>query len=119
MEGRGRVDDAMRRKLAQVGWRVAELAGTQHGVVARWQLVAMGVPPRTVDRWIAAGRLHAVHRGVYAVGHRRLTQHGLWMAAVLACGQDALLSHRSGTALWGLLATTAANIDVTVPSRGG
>jgi hypothetical protein len=74
---------------------VAELAARQHGVVARRQLVALELGHRAIDYRLAAGRLHPVHRGVFAVGHRRLTQHGLWMAAVLACGVGAVLSHRA------------------------
>jgi hypothetical protein len=59
--------------------------------------------------------LHRVHQGVYAVGRPDLTPKGRWMAAVLACGPGALLSHASGAALRGLRQTAAARIDVTVP----
>src|SRR3954451_9513663 len=55
-----------------------------------------------IDRRLAAGRLHVIHRGVYAVGHPRIPQEGRWLAAVLACGHGAVLSHRSAAALWGL-----------------
>jgi very-short-patch-repair endonuclease len=81
---------------------LATLAGCQHGVVARRQLLDLGFTPRMVERRIESGRLHPVHRGVYAVGHGRLTQRGRWSAAVLACGPDAVLSHRSAAALWGM-----------------
>ena len=64
---------------------------------------------------MSAGRLHRAHRGVYAVGHRRLTGHGHWMAAVLAYGPDALLSHLSALALHGLRPDNRSVADVTVP----
>jgi very-short-patch-repair endonuclease len=60
-----------------------------------------------------------VHRGVYAVGHRRLTPRGAWLAAVLAMGNGAVLSHRTAAALWSLLPTSASVVDVTVPGGGG
>src|SRR4051794_4617794 len=83
--------------------RVAAIAARQHGVIGHQQLVALGLSRQSVYRRIAAGYLHRIHRGVYAVGHKRLTQRGRWMAAVLAGGEDAHLSHRSAAALWGLL----------------
>ena len=81
---------------------IAALAARQHGVVARAQLVALGLGHRAIDHRVACGRLHVVHHGVYAVGHRRLTRRGHWMAAVLAAGPGAMLSHRSAAALWDL-----------------
>src|SRR5204863_8832687 len=72
-----------------------ELAERQHGVVARRQLALSAA---AVKHALATGRLHEIHRGVYAVGHRRLTQRGRWMAAILAAG-PAVLSHRSAAAL--------------------
>jgi hypothetical protein len=82
--------------------RIAELAVRQHGVVSLAQLVALGLSRQAVSKRGIAGRLHRVHRGVYAVGHGRLTRHGHWFAAVLAYGPDALLSHLSALALHGL-----------------
>jgi len=81
---------------------IAALAGRQYGVVARFQLIAIGLSARMIDRRLAAGRLHVIHRGVYAVGHPRIPQEGRWLAAVLACGDGAVLSHRSAAALWGI-----------------
>jgi hypothetical protein len=95
---------------------VAELAGRQWGVVSLAQLRALGLSADAVQRRLRAGRLHRVHHGVYAVGHRVLPREGRWLAAVLACGEDAALSHRSAAAHWGLLATSAVRIDVTIPS---
>ena len=70
--------------------------------------------------WVRRRRLHVVHRGVYAVGHRALRKEGRRLAAVLACGPGAVLSHRSAAAHWELLPTDQARIDVTAPrSRDG
>jgi hypothetical protein len=66
-----------------------------------------------------AGRLHRIHQGVYAVGHPLLSRNGRLMAAVLACGPDAVLSHRSAAALWGIRSSTGTRIDVTAPGRRG
>jgi very-short-patch-repair endonuclease len=98
---------------------LADIADEQHGVVTLAQLRAFGLDDAAVRRWSVAGRVHRVHRGVYAVGHRRLSREGRWLAAVLACGPGAVLSHRSGAALWGIRATAAARIDVTVPRDSG
>src|SRR5215203_5191564 len=80
--------------------RIAELAARQHGTVARRQLIALGLSSKEIERRIAYGRLHPVHRGVYAVGHKALSGLGRWMAPVLAAGDGAVLSHRSARALW-------------------
>lgn len=81
---------------------LAALAGRQFGVVARWQLIEMGFTRRMIARRIEVGRLHVIHRGVYAVGHTRIPREGRWLAAVFACGDGAVLSHRSAAALWGI-----------------
>jgi predicted transcriptional regulator of viral defense system len=94
---------------------IAELAGRQHGVVARRQLLGLGLGRGAIDRRIEAKRLHPVHRGVYAVGHRELSRLGWWMAAVLACGPDAVLSHRSAAALWGIREGSPTRADVSAP----
>jgi hypothetical protein len=72
---------------------VSYLADRQHGVVSRRQVLELEVSCRQLDRWVNAGHIHRVYRGVYAVGHRRLTWEGQRMAAVLACGPGAFLSH--------------------------
>ena len=81
------------------------------------QLVERGWSETAIDKRIRAGRLHRVHAGVYSVGHRLLTRQGLWMAAVLASGADALLSHWSAAALWGIRPNRRSRIDVTVAHR--
>jgi hypothetical protein len=95
---------------------VAEVAERQWGVVSVVELLAVGLTRAGVVRRVRAGRLHRVHRGVYAVGHRVLRREGRWMAAVLACGEGAVLSHRSAAAHWELLGSAAALIDVTAPA---
>ncbi len=82
---------------------IARLAEAQHGVVARWQLLLEGLTTAEIRWRLETGRLHVVHRGVYAVGHPRLGPRGRWMAAVLALGEGAVLSHRAAAALWSLL----------------
>src|SRR3954452_21510460 len=94
---------------------IVELAGKQHGVVAWWQLRPRGLTRDAIRRRLEAGRLHRVHRGVYAVGHRAVTQRGRWMAAVLACGPGAVLSHRAAAALWGM--RHGGPIEVTAPRQ--
>jgi very-short-patch-repair endonuclease len=96
---------------------VADLAKRQHGVVARSQVVGLGVAGNTVDRWVRSGRLHRLVPGVYAVGHTAITRRGRWMAAVLASGDGAVLSHRSATALFGIWGSGAGEIHVTVPRK--
>jgi hypothetical protein len=78
------------------------LARNQHGVVSRRQLLDHGMSSKAIERRSARGRLHAIHRGVYAVGRPELTARGWWMAAVLACGSAAVLSHESAAQLWGI-----------------
>lgn len=98
---------------------VAELATAQHGVVSGRQLKALGLSRDAVKRRVSAGRLHRLHRGVFAVGHACVGREGRWLAAVLACGSEAVLSHRSAAALWGIRPTSAARIDVTLPRTSG
>lgn len=99
------------------GLRIAELAGLQHGVVATWQLELLGVSRHMTARLVRVGHLHRLRYGAYAVGHRRLTRAGGWMAAVLACGPEAMLSHRAAAALWGLRRGSPGTVDVTIPGR--
>jgi len=84
-------------------------------VVSRAQLLALGVSRGATEHWLSVGRLQLLHRGVYAVGHAALRPEGHRLAAVLACGPGAVLSHRSAAAHWGLLHTDQTRIDVTAP----
>ncbi len=98
---------------------IARIAGSQHGVVEIGQLRDAGVSKDSVWKAVKAHRLHRVFRGVYAVGHRGLSNEGRWMAAVLACGEGAVLSHRSAAELWALLRVRAGSVDVDDPQRCG
>ena len=95
---------------------IAELAGHQHGVVSRAQLLAAGFSAAAIGRRLESGRLHHVQPGVYSVGHALVSAEGRWMAAVLAAGEEGVLSHRSAGALWGVCADAATFVETT--SRG-
>jgi very-short-patch-repair endonuclease len=86
-------------------------------VVARVQLVALGIGSRAIEHRLEKGRLQTLHRGVYSVGHRVLAREGRWMAAVLVAGRGAVLSHRSAAPLWGLGASGRSLIDITASRR--
>jgi predicted transcriptional regulator of viral defense system len=94
---------------------IAELAASPHGVVTRRQLAEIGLGRRAVGNRLANGRLHLLHRGVYSAGHAVLTVDGRWMAAVLAAGPAAALSHRSAAALWGIRRGSTGPAELTVP----
>jgi very-short-patch-repair endonuclease len=96
---------------------LAQLADRQHAVVAGRQLRDLGYTKNAIKRRADTGRLHRKYRDVYAVGHSRLTVRGKWMAAVLACNRDALLSHRAAAALWELRTAPTGALDVTAASR--
>lgn len=89
------------------------MAAAQWGVVSRGQLLDAGVPPTTLGDRVRSGRLIRVHRGVYAVGHARLRREGRWLAAVLAVGSGAVLSHRDAAGLHDLRPANHARVDVT------
>jgi very-short-patch-repair endonuclease len=109
----------MRKKGANREQVIARLAANQHGVVAAAQLRGAGIPDYSVTRRAQAGRLHRLHRGVYAVGHTKLTFEGRCIAAALAVGEVAVVSHRSAAAIWAMLPAHSGPIDVTVPGDGG
>src|SRR4051812_30316637 len=101
---------------SDVQGRAWRLAATQHGVLTRAQLRNLGLSRHAIAHRIERGRLHRVFPSVYAVGRPELSRHGRWMAAVLACGPRALLSHRSAAALWGLVTQVPAAIHVSIPA---
>ena len=94
---------------------VARIAGRQHGVISLAQLLRAGLTPKAIKVRVATGRLFRIHRGVYAVGYPRLTDHGRWKAATLALGPRAVLSHRSAAELWGLLRSGGGMPQVSLP----
>jgi very-short-patch-repair endonuclease len=98
---------------------LAAVAARQYGVLARSQVLGAGVGPTGIEERLRTGRLRALHRGVYALGHRELKREGHWLAAVLACGPGAVLSHVDAAALWNVRPSASALVHVTVPSRAG
>jgi hypothetical protein len=94
--------------------RIGRVATLQHGVVTVAQLAEAGIDKDGVSWRVQAGRLHRLYRGVYAVGHRSLSWRGRWLAAVLAAGDGAVLSHTSAVALWQFLRPIQGPVHVTV-----
>jgi very-short-patch-repair endonuclease len=121
MEGRGGKREQRSRlpPRASLEGSIAERAFAQHGVVALEDLLDLGLSAAAVRKRCAAGRLHRVHAGVFAVGHARLTREGRFMAAVLASGPDSALSHRSCAAHRGMRHDSRSVTDVTSPRRRG
>lgn len=102
--------------MIELDRKLGRLAGRQHGMVARWQLLELGFSGDMIKRRIGRD-LHRLHRGVYAYGHRSITQEGRWMAAVLAFGPHAVLSHRSAGQFWGLVLRSSIAPEMTRPTR--
>jgi very-short-patch-repair endonuclease len=97
--------------------QVWTLVRRQHGVISRQQLRELGFSEDAIAHRIATKRLHGVKRGVYVVGRPDLTQHGRWVAAVLACGEGAVLSHSSAAALWRIGYERRNSIELSLPSK--
>ncbi len=95
---------------------IAAAASRQFGVISTAQLHELGYSQAAISRQMSAGRLHPIHRGVYAVGNPTISRHGHCIAAVLSCNEGALLSHRSAAWLWGLTKRWQARIEVTAAS---
>jgi very-short-patch-repair endonuclease len=104
----------MSNLLSTADARVARIAERQHGVVTTAQLAEVGIDKFALNKRVRAGRLHRLHRGVYAVGHRGLSWRGRWLAAVLAAGDGAVMSHTSAAALWQFLRPIPGPVHVTV-----
>ncbi len=109
----------MSDKLDRPDLTVAWIASRQHGVITSAQLKRAGLSRETARRWTKRGRLHRLHRGVYAVGHAAPSEARGFMAAVLACGAGAALSHVSAAVLWKFLKPQGGAIHVTSPSLSG
>ena len=99
----------------QRAWAMMALAGVQHWVLTFAQLIALGYSSSAVGRLVRSGRLHRLHHGVYAVGNPAASVKGFRLAAVLACGEGALLAWAAAGAHHGIRESSAARIDVTVP----
>ncbi|MGE0066475.1 MAG: type IV toxin-antitoxin system AbiEi family antitoxin domain-containing protein [Solirubrobacterales bacterium] len=99
---------------ARAAW---ELARRQHFVVTRAQLLELGLSQGAIRHRLDSGRLHRIASGVYAVGRPQLTREGEWMGAVIACGEGAMLSHRSAASLWDMLPDRDGPIDVLIPAH--
>ena len=97
--------------------RTARLAARQHGLVTSRQLAAVGLTRNAIRRRVAKGRLHRVHPGVYVVGNPLLTREGRWIAAVMAAGPGAALSHPDAAALWDFYDGVGARVHVTAKRR--
>lgn len=119
-------------KVARADQSIARIAERQHGVISVWQLYELGIGERGVRTRVDAGRLHRIHRGIYAVGHAALSPEGRCAAAVLAVGWKraergdsvlaywgAAVGHRSGACLWKLLPVRHHPIDVIVTGSSG
>lgn len=111
----GAENPKLHTELSDLDRAVARLAGRQHGVVGRWQLHRLGLSDQMIKTRIAHGGLSRLHRGVYAVGHQALTVESRWMAAVLAHGPQAVLSHRSAGQFWGIYPRSSIAPEVTCP----
>jgi hypothetical protein len=84
-------------------------------VVARTQLIGLGLGRGAIEHRLAIGRLHVLHSGIYAFGHPAISDVARWLAAVLACGPESVLSHRSAAALWGLRPSARPAVEVIAP----
>lgn len=102
-----------------VDGEISEVATEQRGLVSLHQIELAGLGPRGTSHRAAKKKLHRVHRGVYAVGHRSIGRAGLLRAAVLACGEGAVISHATAATLWGLRDEWPVVIDVIVPCEQG
>jgi very-short-patch-repair endonuclease len=109
------MDEVLARSDRQVG----EIAARQHGVVRTDQLHWAGLSRTQITARVKVGRLHRLYRGVYAVGHTKLTNEGRILAAVFACGPNAVASHETAAYLWSLSPKCPPSVHVTVPSYAG
>jgi very-short-patch-repair endonuclease len=112
----GQIQHAPRKVAARIDKAIAALARKQHGYVTRLQLLALGLGRRAIEYRVTIGRLITVYAGVYAVGHVPLGQEAHSHAAVLACGDGAVLSHGSAAALWKYVKHWPGQFEVTAPN---
>lgn len=98
--------------VQELSQRVWALVRAQHGVIARRQLLALGFTRHAIEHRIRRGKLHPLWPSVYAVGRPEVSREGRWMAAVLACGEDAGLGFATAAGLWGFADVEGTAIDV-------
>jgi len=96
---------------------ILRVAGRQRSLIARRQLLELGVTARQIETWLAAGVLFRVHHGVYALAGAREDFDFHVLAGLLAAGPGALISHRTAAALFGLRWVSCSSIEVTVTGR--
>jgi very-short-patch-repair endonuclease len=106
-------------KSANTDHVIARIAENQHGVISTSQLESAGLSRRAIGKRVRAGRLHRLHRGVYALGHSNVSFEGRCMAATLALGDRAVVSHRSAAAVWGMLKPHSGPVELTVRGDSG
>ncbi len=104
---------------AAIARAASSLAARQHGVASRGQLRRVGLSDDRIDSWVRAGRIRRVFSGAYLVGRPGITERGRLQAAVLACGNGAVISHRSAAWLLGLREKSPATVDVICPGQAG
>ena len=115
---RERREGRPRSEATGVDARIARLATGQDGVVTRAQLVELGISRAAIDHRLRTGKLVLVHRGVYAVGHAALSRRGRWRAALMATGENAVLSHLTAAVAWDLIPSSPPFVEVTVTRKG-
>lgn len=84
-------------------------------MVSRAQLLGIGLSENAIESRIRTGRIYRLHRGVYAVGHWALTRSSHLLAAALAVGDDAAISHATAADVWGIRPSSSRRIEVTAP----
>ena len=114
-----RLSEPVVGKGDSVDGRIGQVARFQHGLVTTQQLLAAGLSSAAISKRVRSGKLYRVSQGVYSVGHQGLSEPARWMAAVLACGPGAALSHGAAAVHWGLLRPLEGPIDITVPTQNG
>lgn len=107
------------RGLDAIELKIQALGAHQHGVVARQQLLRLGLGEDAIDHRLRSGRLVKIEPGVYALGHVELRREGHMLGVVLRYGDKAAVSHRSAAAVWGIRPWSGAFVELTLPGRGG
>jgi hypothetical protein len=115
--GRSCLGVGVQQQNRRVDELLAEIASRSHGVVTRRTLLGKGVTPEEIRQRLKRGSLHREYRGVYRVGHQAASTEALYLAAVLACGNGALLSARAAAYLWGLIKGSPAPPAVLTPTE--